>query len=344
MNQHLTSTSLNKGEIMKFILRKDLILFLVFTLIMAGCENTELSNQEAIEAALEQIILESDNLGMDEFDDGGALDEEFGDISDDGLMRTMDDYYPSDSLRFRFGRRVTSHSRTIFHEFFGDTLVISTIDHAVSGDFITVIFDTTGALVDSFSKSFDITALRKVKFERIDESSDQRRNWQLAGLTPLVSSGGDKVAIDSVKFVGADGTILFNLESDGITDLFIDPQEMPQFTAWDSVTVLLYVTNTGPEYEWESGEGAHLRIGRGRRSDFGHLHQRRRLFDDGENGGDDEANDNEFTRVWRMHPPGWGHDRRVFKLFLDVIDFETLFSSEGSYNAAMWGFPYKSVR
>ncbi len=329
---------------MKFILRKDLILFLVFTLIMAGCENTELSDQEAIEAALEQIILESDNLGMDEFDDGGALDEEFGDISDDGLMRTMDDYYPSDSLRFRFGRRVTSHSRTIFHEFFGDTLVISTIDHAVSGDFITVIFDTTGALVDSFSKSFDITALRKVKFERIDESSDQRRNWQLAGLTPLVSSGGDKVAIDSVKFVGADGTVLFNLESDGITDLFIDPQEMPQFTAWDSVTVLLYVTNTGPEYEWESGEGAHLRIGRGRRSDFGHLHQRRRLFDDGENGGDDEANDNEFTRVWRMHPPGWDHDRRVFKLFLDVIDFETLFSSEGSYNAAMWGFPYKSVR
>ena len=325
-------------------MRNKIMFFAALSLILAGCENTELSDQEVIEAALEQMILDSDNLGMDEFDDGGALDEEFGDIADDGLMRNMDDYYPADSLRFRFGRRVTSHSRTITHEFMGDTLVISTIDHTVSGDFITVIFDTTGAFVDSFSKPFDITALRKVKFERIDGSKDQMRNWQLAGLTPLVSSGGDKIAIDSVKFVGVDGTVLFNLESDGITDFFIAPADIPQFSSGDSVTVLLYVTNTGPEYDWESGEGANLRTGRGRRSDFGHLHQRRRLFDDGENGGDAVANDNEFTRVWRMHLPGWGHEHRVFKLFLDVIDYETLFSSEGSYNAALWGFPYKTVR
>ena len=32
--------------------------------------------RKSIEAALEQIILQSENLGMDEFDDGGALDEE----------------------------------------------------------------------------------------------------------------------------------------------------------------------------------------------------------------------------------------------------------------------------
>ncbi|MFQ6608741.1 MAG: hypothetical protein ACE5EE_09420 [Fidelibacterota bacterium] len=327
-------------------LTKHKIMFLtaVFSILLFGCENVDQSDRDAIIETLDQMIMDSEHLGIDEFDEGGALEEEFGNITDDGLMKTLENYYPADSLRFRFGRRVTSHSRTVSHEFFGDTLVLATIDHAITGDFITVIFDTTGALVDSFSKPFDITAVRKVKFERIDNTSNRRRNWQLAGLTPLVSGAGYKVDIDSVKFVATDGTILFNLESEGIVNLFISPDEIPEFTTGDSVTVLLYVSNTGPEYDWKSGEGANLRVGRGRRTEQGHLHLRRHLFDDGENGGDAVANDNEFTRIWRMHPPGFGHQHRVFKLFLDVIDYETLFSSDGDYNASLWGFPYKSVR
>ena len=312
--------------------------------IFTGCVTTDVPSKDEIMSALEAIISGDEALGMDEFNDGGALDIEFGDITDGALGKTLEDYYPSDSLRFRFGRNVTDHEISVTHEFEGDSVVYSTISHTVSGDFITVIFDTSGVLVDSFAKTFNIEAIRKVKFKRIDNTRQPRRNWRLFALTPLVSSAGSKIDIDSLVITNTQNDdLLYRFEADNLLDLYIDRENIPQFTTGDSITLKLYVSNTGPEYEWKSGEGAHLRIGRGRRSLNGHLHARRIFFDDGTHG-DADANDNEFTRRFFVHPPGMGFRHRIFKMFVDVIDFETLFSTEGGYNAALWGFPYKSKR
>ena len=108
----------------------------------------------------------------------------------------------------------------------------------------------------------------------------------------------------------------------------------------DSLKILMYVYNLGPEYDWESGEACLMRIGRGRRHQNPHHHMRRKLFDNGENG-DLISYDNEFTRLWNVHPPGVLADSRVFKVMYRVIDYETLYSSDGGYHSSFWGFPYK---
>lgn len=314
--------------------------------IFTGCETTDDPSKDEIRSALEAIISDDEALGMDEFNDGGALDIEFGDITDGALGKTLEDYYPSDSLRFRFGRNVTDHEISVTHEFEGDSVVYSTISHTISGDFITVIFDTSGVLVDSFAKPFNIEAIRKVKFKKIDNTRQSRRNWRLIALTPIVSIAGSKIDIDSLVITKTlNGDFLYRFEAENLLDLYIDRENMTQFTTGTFITLKLYVSNTGPEYVWESGEGAHLRIGRGRRSLNGQLHARRKFFDDGdETHGDEVANDNEFTRIFFVHTPGMGFERRIFKMFVDVIDFETLFSTEGEYNAALWGFPYIAKR
>ena len=330
-------------------MKKKLIIPILAVAVLAffgmSCEDTGEITQEEIIAALEDMIAEDEALNIEEFGDGGADDEEYGDITDGSFGRMTDDYFPSDSLRFRFGRRVDSLVMIISHEFIGDTIVISTIEHIVGGQFITVIYDTsTGAQVDSFAKDFTTDAIRKVKFVRINNTDNPRWNWRLDSLTPVVSLGEDKISIDSLKIYSANGSLLYLFESDGIQDLFIKRDEIPTFQAWLPIVMKLYISNAGPVYNWESGEGAHLKFGRGRRDLNRHLHIRLRFYDDGTNGDDAVANDDEFSCHWWMHPPGFGYNLRVFKAFVDVIDFETLFSSDGSYHAAFWGFPYHSVR
>ena len=321
---------------------KKIILFSIITLFTMSCEVGEM---ESIESVLEAKIFSDEYLDLDEFDDGDNLDYlEYGEISDDQLSRFVDDYYPSDSLKFKFKHNVTSHTKTVEHEYFGDTTIVSTVTHNVLGIFYTVVFDTTDTAIDTLSKSFDINAVRKIRFVRVDDSGRHKRDWQLDALTPLVSVAGDKVEIDSIKIQNAvnDSSLLL-LESEEVGDWFISRENIPEFTMDDSLKILMYVTNFGPEYDWESGETCLMRIGRGRRHQNPHHHMRRKLFDNGENG-DLTSYDNEFTRLWSVHPPGVLADSRVFKVMFRVIDYETLYSSDGGYHSSFWGFPYKVNR
>ena len=154
---------------------KKIILFSIITLLTMSCEFEEM---ESIESVLEAKIFSDEYLGLDEFDDGDNLDYlEYGEISDDQLSRFVDDYYPSDSLKFKFKHQVTSHTKTVEHEYFGDTTIVSMVTHNVLGIFYTVVFDTTDTAIDTLSKSFDINAVRKIRFVRVDDSGRNKRDW-----------------------------------------------------------------------------------------------------------------------------------------------------------------------
>tara|TARA_B100000315_G_scaffold260870_1_gene326628 strand:+ start:2457 stop:3437 length:981 start_codon:yes stop_codon:yes gene_type:complete len=323
---------------------KKIILFPIIALLAMSCEVEEM---ETVESVLEAKIFSDEYLGLDEFDDGDNLDYlEYGEISDDQLSRFVDDYYPSDSLRFKFKHEVTSHTKTVEFEYFGDTTIVSTINHNVLGNFITVVFDSMDTSIDTLTKPFDINAQRKIRFVRVDDSGRHRRDWQLDAITPVVSFAGVNVGIDSLKILNAENdSILYSFSSDDMGDIFISRDNIPEFTMGDSLKILMTVYNLGPDIE-EKGETCLMRIGRGRRHQNPHHHMRRKLFDDGDTteNGDEISGDDTFTRLWKMHPPGLLADSRVFKVIYRVIDYETLYTSEGGYHSSFWGFPYKVNR
>ncbi|MBC8215143.1 MAG: hypothetical protein H8E64_01355 [Candidatus Marinimicrobia bacterium] len=320
-----------------------LYILIVAGLVLTSCEDKQ-GTYAAIEAELEELLRNDDAFGMDGFGDEGAVSEEYEEGLEDASAKllTGDDYPPDSIWHYRFGRRIESFNRDIQYTHEEDE-VLADITWTIEGLFIIKVFDTTATMIDSVAKEFTNNFQRKIRFERLSTVDENGREWRVKEFTMGVGGIGEKVAITKLEYFIAteDSTwdSQFIMESENVLETFISREDIPTFPMWSLVKVEVTVSNEDPIYDYRSGEGVLMHFGIDRRHKA-----RRRMFDDGEHGGDLVPLNNVFTMIRLMHGPGWGHDARVFRAFFDVMDYGTLFQTQTDVHTAFWGLPYKCVR
>ena len=330
-------------------MKKIIIITSLSIFIMNGCVDSS-SVLDDIESILLALLDEDEAVGVDGFDSGGDmdLDHDIG-LETEGLARTFSDTLSfGEGYRIRFGRQLINRERTVEFET-GEDTAIGLVTHTVNGEFIATAIDTNQEQIDSlsFSKEFTTMLTRKVRFVQVDDpASPDGYRWKIDALTPMVGGSGDKVALVDLSFYSLTDSLevdelLYSFSSDELGDLYIDRESLPVFTSFTRVVAYVNVTNNGPEYTTDNtgvGEWVFLNYGRnsqqrGRR----HLHDSGLFFDQ-------VMNDNLHSGGIRVHGPGSGQVRGVFRTFIETIDLATMFVSDGGYNTNIWSIPYRVER
>ena len=329
-------------------MKKTINFIFSFIIFIIGCAD---NNQEDAELTLLGILDSDSATGISGFDSGEDmdLDHEIG-LETGGQARILSDTLSfGDGYRIRFGRRFISHERNV--EFnIGEDTAIGIITHTIDGEFIAKAIDTSNfEQIDSLSfiKDFLSTLTRKVRFIKLDDASQpEGYRWKIDAMTPMTGGEGEKVVLSELSFYSLTedleiGELLYSFHLDDMGDMFINRDELPTFTAFSRVVIFANVLNNGPEYILDStgvGEWVFLNYGRNRQQ-RGRTH----LHDSGVSL-DETVNDNIHTRVLRVHGPGAGQIRGVFRTFTEAIDLSTIFVSDGGYNTSVWSIPYRIER
>ena len=330
-------------------MKKIIIVTSLSIFLMNGCMDGP-SAVDDIESILLALLDKDEAVGVDGFDSGGDmdLDHDIG-LETEGMTRTFSDTLSfGEGYRLRFGRQLIDRERTVEFETGQDT-AIGLITHTVNGEFIAIAIDTNQNEIDSlsFSKEFTTTLTRKVRFIKVDDpASPDGYRWKIDALTPMVGGSGDKVALVDLSFYSLTDSLevnelLYFFSSDELGDLYINRESLPVFTSFSRVVAYANVTNNGPEYTTDNtgiGEWVFLNYGRnsnqrGRR----HLHDSGLFFDQ-------LMNDNIHSGGMRVHGPGPGQIRGVFRTFIETVDLATMFVSDGGYNTNVWSIPYRVER
>ena len=330
-------------------MKKLLIITIPVLFFMAGCADN--ASTDETESILLALLDADDAAGVDGFDSGGDmdLDHDVG-LETEGVGRTFSDTLSfGEGYRIRFGRRLLDRERTVEFET-GEDTAIGLVTHTIMGEFIAKAIDTSNQeQIDSlsFTKDFSSIFTRKVRFVKVDDpSSPDGYRWKIDALTPMTGSSGDKVALSDLSFYALTdsldvGELLYSYTADELGDLYIDRESLPTFTAFSRIVAFANVTNAGPEYTMDStgvGEWVFLNYGRN------HLQRGRRHLHDSGMFFDETMNDNTHSGAMRVHGPGPGQVRGVFRTFTEAIDLATIFVSDGGYNTSVWSIPYRVER
>ena len=326
------------------------LLPLSLLLIFSACENAD-NGVPLDESALLALLDADEAAGMDGFDSGGDmdLDHDVG-LEIGGVGRVLSDTLSfGEGYRIRYGRRLMDRDRTVEFDA-GEDTAIGLVTHTIIGEFIAKAIDTSNhEQIDSlrFTKEFSSIFTRKVRFVKVDDSSNpDGYHWKIDALTPMIGGSGDKVFITNLSFHALTGDLevgeqLYSFTADDLGDLFIDRESLPTFTAFSGVAAYADITNAGPEYTMEStgvGEWVFLNYGRNRfQRGRRHLHDTGMFFDE-------TMNDNTHSGAMRTHGPGPEQVRGVFRTFTEAIDLATMFVSDGGYNTSVWSIPYRVER
>ena len=327
------------------------LVILLLLIIIPGCVDSSSANDEnAIETVLLDLIDSDDVFGIDGFDSDGAMDLEYEvGLETDGSGRIFRDTLThGQGYRVRFGRNILDRQRRVEFET-GEDTAIGLVSHQISGEFIANVIDTSQVQVDSlsFTKDYSTLLTRKIRFIKVeDDSNPDGYRWKIDALTPMIGGAGDKVSITtlSLYMLGDSlqaGELLYFFTANELGDLFIDRESLPSFTAFTRVVGHATIENTGPEYTNDStgvGEWVFFNYGKNRQQ-RGRVHLR-------DSGGllDQSMNDNIHSGTIRIHGPGLGQFRRVFRSFTESIDLATMFVSDGGYNTSVWSIPYTVER
>ena len=330
-------------------MKKLLIITIPVLFFMAGCADN--ASRDETESILLALLDEDDAAGVDGFDSGGDmdLDHDVG-LETEGVGRTFSDTLSfGEGYRIRFGRRLLDRERTVEFET-GEDTAIGLVTHTIMGEFIAKAIDTSNQeQIDSlsFTKDFSSIFTRKVRFVKVDDpSSPDGYRWKIDALTPMTGGSGDKVSLSDLSFHALTdsldvGELLYSYTADELGDLYIDRESLPTFTAFSRIVAFANITNTGPEYTMDStgvGEWVFLNYGRN------HLQRGRRHLHDSGMFLDETMNDNTHSGAMRVHGPGPGQVRGVFRTFTEAIDLATIFVSDGGYNTNVWSIPYRVER
>ena len=289
-----------------------LLLALASMLMITGCsDEDEGSAPVSDEEALTQMMQEDQDIegvdawsGDDDLEGGGGLDD------------------PIDWARWgRVGRRELQSVNVVIE---GDSLATITRTISFNGEF------RIGAqLEDStwqyFAKPMYNTVVRKAQAIRIARTPHPRQNWRIVAVTPIVlmSAEPNPHSIEPTQVEIYQGEELIADVTDPLNTYF-DRENLPTLDANAEVTIYVTANTVLPGVAI-----LHPHVYR-----FGRL-QRLYLHDDG-------MEEDEFPGDGVYSGSYWTNERvGVFCSGFDLIDFETLYDSEGAYDAGGWAIPYR---
>jgi len=331
---------------MKIIIK----LSVVFLGLIISCTNNDPNGIQTsdTELILMSLLDEDDAIGMDGFGSDGDMDveHEIGLESEESLGRSLSDTLQyGEGYRIRFGRRISEREKSVEFEVNGDT-AIGSVTYNISGEFIVRAIDTTNfELIDSlgFNKQFSSYFYRNIRFVKVDDvSNPDGYRWKIDALTPLTGGTGDKVQILNISIYSLDSLfqvseLLYSFDINESGQLYMNRDNLLRYTAFSRILILAEVSNNEPEFTMDSSEvGERVFVNYGRNN----MQRGRRSLQDHGLFFDQTANDNIHSGGIRVHGPGLGQARGIFRTFFETIDLATLYISDGGYNTSVWSIPY----
>jgi hypothetical protein len=295
------------------------LLFIALSAMVVGCKNDSEESSEATtdEGALQQLVLEDLEIedvdawsGDDNLAGGGGLDETINPV--------------------RWGRVGRRARQSVDVAIQGDTLATITTTTTFNGEF------RIGAQVDDttwhyYAKPMYNTIVRKAHAVRIDRSPRPRHNWRISEITPIVLNSADPnphtiepTQVEIYRNVG-EGLELVASITDPLNTYF-DRQNLPWANPEQELEIYVHANTTDPAVAV-----LHPHVYRN-----GH-HPRLMLLDDGVYP-DAVAADGIYSGTYVT-----GVHAGVFMSGFDLLNYETLYDSEGAYNAGGWALPYRVV-
>lgn len=312
-------------------------------LVITGCEDIQDVSEEELQQALQALVEADEVFSLDGFGDDGLLDDEYdfeGSLSK-GLTDTL---WPGLFLGIRWGRTITDRSWELTFDELGEDSAFATITGTISGAFRVggwvMSDDSTIAIEDTLVKPFTLTTTRRVRFARIGDTGDLLNDWRVDGLTALLGTAGDKVAVESILFSLSDSSeTYFSLARDEVLSLFFNRENLPTFKPLLPVRAEVTISNTGPEFPLGTGEKVVFRRVGHHLSGWRFTH--RRGLNDLGLGADETAHDNVYTGFW--YPRAQPAHSRPYRAFVEVMDLASLFVEAEPFHTEFIGLPYRVI-
>jgi len=287
------------------------------TVVLSGCKSTTEPVED--ELAVLQEMIESDPL----FTSDQML---FNDADDQsGLSKTTAPILP-----IAWGRRVDNADRSVTFDRFGDTLIVATIVHSMSGDIVIAHRDTLNDTTLVVEKPFAESTTRKVRFTRIARTNNPRANWRFREVSGVDGGTTSSAAItfDTLKaFIGNDTLTVTDPTEFFLRFADFAGRHVPSIASNVPVTVQLTITSTESDTDlvfihrpgmWLNS--SILRPARIRMS----------LVSQTGNGPYTRT----YEHTWTSHVQGRHH------FFVSGITRNSLFDDVAPWSTKIWGIPY----
>jgi len=355
---------------------KRLVLIYCLTLIFlaVSCSKTEkiylLPERQEIENALIFKALNDEAMSIKGLDDGKPRFNNY--VSSALGKSTSNDTLPLDYSKIKFGRIISQISDTtilcdihwdsafidlkyyfkgIFKTVRYDSIkTVSYIDSTWQDTEITIdstlsdtiwVYDTTYTIVthtdtidstviwnfvkiDSSTKGFTHTTHQKAIFLRDQNTNNADKDWKLKYVTPLVIQNNLDTLLN-IKHVNIASVVdLPSISGADPLQTFYNRENLPLLSFNTTISVDVDVQNYS-SFVYDPGELVLLHFGREINVD-----KKRVALSDSNNDG---THTGSFTVD--------SHGEKIYRLFIDLIDLETVFTSNGEYNSVIWMIPFR---
>jgi hypothetical protein len=288
----------------------------LYTAIFLGCSNqndeADPAQQMSNEEALTQLLAEDEDMESTDSwsgeDTGGPLDD------------------PITPLHWvRMGHRESTSFNVVFQ---GDTFATITRQRTFSGE-LRIVTEETDSGRTVIAKDMHNVLTRKAHAVRVGRFDNPRRNWRIVEITPevLESSAPNPHTVWPTRvqvFTAGDAGLELLADISDPLNYFINRETLMTIGAEQRLVVYATVNVSDPAVAV-----LHPHAYRGGNR------TRQPLHDDGI-APDEVAADGIYTGGFLTGAlPG------VFHAAVDLLDWETLYDSNGSYDAGGWALPYR---
>ncbi len=308
------------------------IVFLIGSIFLISCNKDTIvdPSKSELEFLKQQVITNeevSDYLASEDvmLDDVSERDFNYDDF---GLMKITTPITP-----LRWGRKIENIDRNVTVVQLNDTISVATIVKTITGKFIIKGIKDSAGVLDTVKviKPFVLTTTRKVRFLKIDNNRDPRRNWKPLAIT-LVEG---KTSVND--FGVAQLEVITSIDSLTITDplsywMRFAPGRggVSLLRPGDSVFVRLTIAsqNEKPEYVLLRHSVDHKFVNRNR--------IRMELVNTTGSSGN-------YTRIYEKKfkarlPMGFALGR--YNAIVDVMSYDSINDDEAPFMNAFWGMPF----
>ncbi len=226
----------------------------IFSLYLYGCKDS-VTTEETDDEFIKSVIINGYGQSGANAEEDDIMGNEVNDLDDGGAVPDMDGLdTPIDSL-IKWGRRISSISKTVTITNEGDTIKYATITTNITGTYF--IIGVVNSVVDTIAKPYTEEFKRIAWFKRVARNPRPRFNWRLYkvsmldGETKTPQIGTQYVQMNKLE-VYVNGTLAYTFMGPDFTQnifttRFFGGAGIPEVNRNDQVKIIVYTFSTQSE-------------------------------------------------------------------------------------------------
>ncbi len=194
---------------------------------------------------------------------------------------------------------------------------------------ITWSYTESFSPVDSTTKSFTHRTHQKAIFLRTQNTNNATKDWQLHKITPMIFEPTDnspEIRQAQIALTGTPSSIVLpTLEGEDPLLTYFNRDSLPLINYNGTVTLSSVLVENDDPYPRQPGELVMAHFGHGV-----NIYKIRKGLSDSD---DDGSHTGNFSVN--------SHGTKVYRLFIDLIDYDSIFTGTGAYKAHIWMIPFQ---